>query len=116
MIEHRLFKSADFMQPADGDPIRSVITQSPEAVVVAWYVKPGQRIANHVHPNGQDTWTILSGMAEYQLDADGGSCVIEAGDVLVAPIGAVHGVFNHGAEPLVFISVVTPADAGYELL
>lgn len=116
MIEHRLFKSADFMQPADGDPIRSVITQSPEAVVVAWYVKPGQRIASHVHPHGQDTWTILSGMAEYQLDAEGGFCVIEAGDVLVAPTAAVHGVFNHGNEPLVFISVVTPAEAGYELV
>jgi oxalate decarboxylase/phosphoglucose isomerase-like protein (cupin superfamily) len=28
----------------------------------------------------------------------------------------VHGVFNHGDEPLIFISVVSPATAGYELI
>ena len=38
------------------------------------------------------------------------------GDVVVAPIGSVHGVFNDGDEPLIFISVVSPATAGYELI
>jgi len=28
----------------------------------------------------------------------------------------VHGVVNDGSEPLLFISVVAPASAGYELL
>ena len=104
------------MQPADGEPIRSVITESADAAVVAWHVKPGQRIAAHVHPQGQDTWTILSGCGEYQLEADGTSCRIVAGDVVVAHTGCVHGVYNSGSEPLVFISVVSPAEAGYELL
>lgn len=116
MIPTRLFKSADFLQASAGDPIRSVVTQSAEAVVVAWYVQTGQRIAAHVHPQGQDTWTILSGAGFYQLDEQGSSSAITAGDVLVAPVGAVHGVFNPHSEPLVFISVVTPAEAGYQLL
>lgn len=116
MSAHRIFRSADFMQPADGEPIRSVITQSPQAAVVAWFVKPGQRISAHVHPHGQDTWTVLSGRGEYQLEADGQSRTITAGDVAVAPIGCVHGVVNHGVEPLVFVSVVCPADSGFELV
>jgi quercetin dioxygenase-like cupin family protein len=104
----------DWFQPAAGEPIRSVITQSAFAVVVAWYLQPGQAIAAHVHPQGQDTWTILSGQGDYYLDAEGKQQLIRAGDVVVAPKGCVHGVFNFGDEPLTLISVVAPAEAGYE--
>lgn len=116
MSSDRVFRSADFLQPADGEPLRSVITESPEAAVVAWTVKPGQRISAHVHPHGQDTWTVLSGQGDYQLDAAGGTRPLVAGDVAVAPRGCVHGVLNTGSEPLVFVSVVCPAASGYELV
>ena len=36
--------------------------------------------------------------------------------VVVAPRGAVHGVVNRGAVPLVFIGVGSPALSGFELL
>ncbi len=96
----RIFKSADFFQPTEGEPIRSVVTETQHAVIVAWYVKPGQEIAPHLHPNGQDTWTILSGQGEYYLDKAGNKQDIKAGDVVVAPLGNVHGVINKGDEPL----------------
>ncbi|MCP9818399.1 cupin domain-containing protein [Synechococcus sp. Cruz-9H2] len=112
----RHFHAFEFMKPSDDEPIRSVITETAEAVVVAWYVKPGQRIAAHLHPAGQDTWTILSGRGDYQIEPDGSCLAITAGDVVIAPKGCVHGVSNSGPEPLTFISVVSPADAGYELL
>jgi quercetin dioxygenase-like cupin family protein len=114
MSPERLFKVTDFLHPADGEPIRSVITESADAAVVAWYVKPGQRISAHVHPDGQDTWTILSGCGEYRLSADGESIAIAKGDVLVAHRREVHGVLNSGQEPLVFVSVVSPAASGFE--
>lgn len=110
----RLFHSADVMQVSQGDPIRTVVTESQDAVVVAWHVEPGQRIAAHVHPGGQDTWTILSGQGLYQVDVAGNCQAITAGDIVIAYTGCVHGVYNHGAEPLRFISVVSPAEAGYE--
>jgi quercetin dioxygenase-like cupin family protein len=112
----RIFASADAFQPSDGEPLRTVVTESSAAVIVAWYLKPGQSIAAHVHPHGQDSWTILSGQGDYRLDALGTCQPIGAGDVVVAPIGAVHGVVNSGDEPLMFISVVSPGNAGYELL
>ena len=114
MASGRLFHAHAFMQPSDDEPIRSVITETAEAAVVAWYVKPGQRIAAHLHPSGQDTWTILSGQGDYQTEPSGASLAITAGDVVVAPKGCVHGVRNNGKEALTFISVVTPADAGFE--
>jgi quercetin dioxygenase-like cupin family protein len=116
MTSERIFRSSDFFQPSDGEPVRSVVTESPHAVVVAWHVKPGQRIATHVHPHGQDTWTVLSGQGDYVLEPVGTSRRIGAGDVVVAPTGCAHGVHNAGDEPLLFISVVSPADAGYHAL
>jgi quercetin dioxygenase-like cupin family protein len=116
MSTTRIFNSSNFFQPTDGEPIRSVITESKNAVVVAWYVKPGQEISPHIHPNGQDTWTILKGKGEYYLDRAGTKKSIVAGDIVIAEIGCVHGVSNNGNEPLVFISVVTPAEAGYQLV
>ena len=116
MNANRIFKSADFMQPSAGEPIRSVVVETAEAVVVAWHVEPGQRIAAHVHPFGQDTWTILSGQGEYQVHESGEVKLVVAGDIVVAYSKCVHGVHNNGTEPLRFISVVSPADAGYELL
>jgi quercetin dioxygenase-like cupin family protein len=124
MMTTRIFSSAKFFQPTDGEPIRSVITTSPEAVVVAWYIQPQQEIPAHVHPHGQDTWTILAGQGQYYLDRgtspvdnrSGMTQSISIGDVVIAPTGCVHGVFNHGDEPLIFISVVSPSNAGYQLV
>ena len=113
MNPQRYFKVADFLQPADGEPIRSVITESVDAAVIGWCVKPGQRISAHVHPDGQDTWTILSGCGRYCVSAHGESIAIAEGDVVIAHRGEVHGVLNTGQEDLVFISVVTPAAAGF---
>ena len=112
-MNDRVFKLNSFLQPADAEPIRSVITQTPDAAVVAWFVQPGQRIAAHVHPHGQDTWTVISGQGDYQLDEQGQTAHVAAGDVVVAPTGAVHGVLCTSAEPLVIVSVVSPAEAGY---
>ena len=59
---------------------------------------------------------MISGAGLYQVDADGHTVPIAAGDIVVAPMGAVHGVVNHGAQPLIFVSVVSPAEAGFQPL
>ncbi|MBX3626238.1 MAG: cupin domain-containing protein [Rhizobacter sp.] len=113
----RIFPSAEFFQPTtEGEPLRTVVVETADAVIVAWHVAPGQCIPAHVHPEGQDTWTILSGTGQYRLDPEGTAREVYAGDVVVAPRGFVHGVFNHGRHPLRFISVVSPGSAGYERL
>ena len=116
MTPQRVFHVSDHLQPNEGEPIRSVVHATPDAAVVAWTVQPGQRISAHVHPHGQDTWTILAGEGAYQVDAAGSTVRIAAGDVVVAPTGSVHGVRNTGAVPLVFVSVVSPAESGYALV
>jgi quercetin dioxygenase-like cupin family protein len=116
MHPDRVFPLRQYLVPSDGEPLRSVVTQSAQAVVVAWHVQPGQAIAAHVHPHGQDTWTVVAGQGLYQVDAAGQCVTVAAGDVVVAPVGAVHGVRCTSAEPLVIVSVVCPAEAGYTRL
>jgi quercetin dioxygenase-like cupin family protein len=116
MNSERIFQSDHYFTASAGEPIRSVVLETQDAVVVAWHVEPGQRIPAHVHPLGQDTWTILAGQGAYQVSADGTSRPIAVGDVAVARAGEVHGVLNDGTVPLRFISVVAPAAAGYERL
>jgi quercetin dioxygenase-like cupin family protein len=113
MTEQRIFHSSEFFQPSKEEPIRSVISASPESTIVAWYIQPQQSIPAHIHPQGQDTWTILAGQGEYFL-ALGERQSIVKGDVVIAPTGSVHGVFNNSTEPLIFISVVSPSTAGYQ--
>jgi quercetin dioxygenase-like cupin family protein len=115
-MSRRIFQVADHLQPSEGEPIRSVVHETGDSVVVAWTVKPGQRISPHVHPSGQDTWTVISGVGEYQVDASGKTLSITAGDIAVAPTGAVHGLLNTGSQDFVFVSVVSPGLAGYEKL
>jgi len=115
-MKERIFRYSDFLQSNAGEPIRSVITESKESAVIAWHVNPGQKISAHVHPLGQDTWIIQSGEGQYQLDKSGATQNIQAGDVVIAHSGEAHGVINTGTEPLIFISVVSPALSGYELL
>lgn len=116
MPQDRVFPIDRHLQPISGEPIRSIVTETLHASIVAWHVEAGQRIAPHVHPCGQDSWTVISGRGDYQVDAEGRTVPISAGDIVVAPMGAVHGVINSGQEPLVFVSVVTPAEAGFEPL
>lgn len=115
-MSQRVFRVTDHLQPSDAEPIRSVVHQTSDAVVVAWTVKPGQRIAPHVHPAGQDTWTVIAGVGEYQVDASGKTLTLSAGDIAIALTGAVHGLLNTGTQDFVFVSVVCPELAGYEEL
>jgi len=116
MSKQRVYPSSDYMQVTEGEPIRSVVVESVHSVIVAWHVEPGQVIAPHTHPEGQDTWTILSGQGQYQIDALGNTVEVVPGDVVVAQKGQVHGVVCTSSEPLRFISVVAPFEAGYEPL
>lgn len=113
-IEPRTFPVADYIRTSEGDPIRSVVLETPDSVIVVWHVRPGQEIPAHIHPHGQDTWTVLSGAAEY-FQGNGVVCGLKAREIAVAKPGQVHGARNTGEEDFVFVSVVASSNAGYAL-
>jgi quercetin dioxygenase-like cupin family protein len=91
------------------------VLETEDSAIVVWHAHPGQEISAHVHPHGQDTWTVVSGSADYY---QGGGVVakLRAGDIAVAKPGQVHGALNTDPrEPFIFVSVVAPGIAGFAL-
>lgn len=110
--DDRIYPVADFVRPCDGEPFRSVVRETAESVIVVWHVRPGQTLPVHVHPQGQDTWTVLAGRADYIAGPER-QVSLAAGDIAVATAGQWHGAINTGDEDFIFVSVVAPGDAGY---
>ena len=82
-VESRIFSVAEYVQPSEGEPIRSVVLETRDSIIVVWHVHPGQEIAAHIHPHGQDTWTVLSGMADY-FQGNGIVRALREGEIAVA--------------------------------
>jgi quercetin dioxygenase-like cupin family protein len=114
--DNRVFPLQDFIRPTNAsDPIRSVVLETAEAIIVVWHVQATQEIAAHVHPHGQDTWTVISGQAEY-YQGGGSTRLVKANEIVVARPNQVHGAKTIGNMPFVFVSVVAPGNAGYQLV
>ncbi|EOV4616961.1 cupin domain-containing protein [Salmonella enterica] len=88
-VESRIFSVAEYVQPSEGEPIRSVVLETRDSIIVVWHVHPGQEIAAHIHPHGQDTWTVLSGMADY-FQGNGIVRALREGEIAVARPGQGH--------------------------
>ena len=67
-MESRIFSVTEYIRPSDGEPIRSVVLETKDSAVVVWHA-PGQEITAHVHPDGQDTWTVISGRLSITKEA-----------------------------------------------
>ncbi|MGR8935310.1 MAG: cupin domain-containing protein [Gammaproteobacteria bacterium] len=106
---NRIFPLNDYLHSTDTCVVRTEVLETEQVTIVAWKVGPRQEITKRSHPLGQDTWLVISGEAIYCL----GGCEtvrLKAGDVVVALPDEVHGVINFGAEPFIFLSVVSLAN------
>jgi quercetin dioxygenase-like cupin family protein len=66
-----------------------------EVIQVLVDFAPGASFPRHSHP-GEEVAYVVEGKLEYRLD-DGPAVVLEAGDALFIPAGAVHAVTNLGS-------------------
>ncbi|MDM7098942.1 hypothetical protein QUG67_22885, partial [Enterobacter hormaechei] len=46
-LQQCLFSVAEYVQPSEGEPIRSVVLETRDSIIVVWHVHPGQEIAAH---------------------------------------------------------------------
>ena len=60
-MESRIFSVAKHIRPSDGEPIRSVVLETEGLSSCCLAYPSGQEITAHIHPDGQDTWTVISG-------------------------------------------------------
>ena len=69
------------------------IRSDPELVVVeSRWPRPGHRAPAHIHPEMEETYTVLSGRAAFRVD--GVESEVGAGGVVVVPAGALHEAWN----------------------
>jgi mannose-6-phosphate isomerase-like protein (cupin superfamily) len=79
--------------------------QGDDLVINTW-ADPGGGPPPHVHPNGDEIFTIEKGQVEFLVGRK--KVVANPGDELVVPAGTRHGFTNIGAEEAVFKAVVRP--------
>ena len=107
------FSVDEYVRPSNGEPIRSVVLETNDSVIVVWHATLGGNSC-HVHPHGQDTWTVISGEAEY-YQGDGVATHIKAGDIAIAKPGQSTWCNELWPRTFIFVSVVAPANAGFAL-
>jgi len=73
--------------------------------------EPGQKVALHKHPEGDEVFYVLSGRAEFTVGKE--NAQIEACSFVKAAAGTFHG-WKNGSERLILISVLIPPSS-YEL-
>ena len=69
-------------------------------------VGPGQEQKPHRHDDQDKIYFVLDGRGRVVLD--GATETLEAGEAIVAPAGASHGIANDGTGPLTVLVIVTP--------
>ena len=67
--------------------------------------EPGQSVALHKHPEGNEVFYVLSGRAEFTVGKE--TARIETGSFVKAEAGILHG-WKNGSERLILISVLIP--------
>lgn len=78
-----------------------------QATITRVSVPAGATNPRHAHESSEQTWVVLAGRGTLLL-GDLAEAAIGEGDVVRFAPGDVHGFFNSGEQPFVYLSVTTP--------
>ena len=88
---------------------RPGLTDADQLLLVRVRMPPGRAHQFHRHPAMEEIIYVLSGTAEQWVDRE--KRTLRAGDSAHIPRDVVHGTYNVGPEPLVFLAILAPAKA-----
>lgn len=80
-----------------------------ELLMVRATMAPGDSHPFHHHPTREEIIYIVSGQAEQWCGYD--KLVLKPGEMVLIPKGEVHGTYNPFREPVVFLAILSPANA-----
>ena len=86
---------------------KATLFQSERVMVGLNAFEPGQEHKLHAHAGMDKVYHVLSGRGLFLLED--GELPMEAGLMLVAPEGVVHGIRNTGSDRLVVLAILSPA-------
>ena len=88
---------------------RPGLTEADQLLLVRVRMPAGRAHQFHRHPSMEEIIYVISGTAEQWVDRE--KRILQAGDSAHIPANLVHGTYNPGAEPLVFLAILSPASA-----
>ena len=114
-IENRRFVTAaekvDFKSPWTLEEwlCRSDIVPNQDLMMVRANMEAGRSHPFHTHPTREEIIYILSGRAEQWIGRE--HRILSPGEMVFIPKGEVHGTYNPFGERLVFLAILSPANA-----
>ena len=90
-------------------PFKFTFFQSERLLVGLNTLLPGQEQHLHDHPTQDKFYLVLEGAGAFTVGDETRLCA--AGQLILAPAGAPHGVRNDGDATLSFLTVIAPAAA-----
>lgn len=112
--------------PIQGDDINANVQYKEDAVpkvtlcktgalaLDVYYMKPGQALGYHRHPQGDQIFTVIEGEGTFFLDENGEETIqVKPGSVCLAPANVWHDLKNTGTGNLI-AQQVTNQPAGME--
>ncbi len=88
---------------------RPDIVAAKHLLLVRVRMPAGQAHAFHRHPHMEEIVYVEQGMAEQWVDHD--ARMLGPGEAAHIPVNTVHGTYNAGPSTLVFLAILSPADA-----
>lgn len=88
---------------------REDIVNNKHLLMVRANMEPGKCHPFHYHPTREELIYILSGKAEQWVGKE--KRILSPGDTAFIPMGEVHGTYNSFDAPLVFLAILSPAEA-----
>jgi len=88
---------------------RSDIVPNEELLMVRANMEPGRDHPFHTHPTREEIIYILSGRAEQWINGE--KRILGPGEMVLVRKGEVHGTYNPFRERLVFLAILSPANA-----
>lgn len=114
-IAHRRFVTAaekvDFQSPWTLEEwlCRADVVPNQELLMVRANMEAGYSHPFHTHPTREEIIYVLSGRAEQWIGPE--HRILGPGEMLLIPKGEVHGTYNPFRERLVFLAILSPANA-----
>jgi len=87
---------------------RPGLTAAEQLLLVRVHMPAGEAHKFHRHPEMEEIIYVLSGTAEQWVDRE--RRILTAGQTAHIPKNVVHGTYNAGDEPLVFLAILSPAE------
>lgn len=86
---------------------KATLFQSDRLLVGLNAFEPGQEHRLHAHAGMDKVYHVLAGRGVFLLE--GREAPMEAGTMLVAPEGVLHGIRNTGPERLLVLAILAPS-------